>query len=84
MTKRYIFQACTHKILTGRRSRMHTMRKTSGLEGFPKRDESVYDAFGTRHSSTSISWHGVRSSVEKVDFLLIIRHCSWHWECYGS
>lgn len=34
---------------------MHTIRKTSGLAGFPKRDESVYDAFGTGHSSTSIS-----------------------------
>lgn len=34
---------------------MHTMRKTSGLAGFPKRDESVHDAFGVGHSSTSIS-----------------------------
>lgn len=34
---------------------MHTIRKTSGLAGFPKRDESVYDAFGAGHSSTSIS-----------------------------
>ncbi|XP_061356601.1 probable 1-deoxy-D-xylulose-5-phosphate synthase 2, chloroplastic [Gastrolobium bilobum] len=48
-------QAYAHKILTGRRSRMHTNRKTSGLAGFPKRDESVHDAFGTGHSSTSIS-----------------------------
>lgn len=48
-------QAYAHKILTGRRSRMHTIRKTSGLAGFPKRDESVYDAFGAGHSSTSIS-----------------------------
>ncbi|GKU95021.1 hypothetical protein SLEP1_g8439 [Rubroshorea leprosula] len=48
-------QAYPHKILTGRRSRMHTMRKTSGLAGFPKRDESVHDAFGAGHSSTSIS-----------------------------
>ncbi|GMI68719.1 CLOROPLASTOS ALTERADOS 1, 1-DEOXY-D-XYLULOSE 5-PHOSPHATE SYNTHASE [Hibiscus trionum] len=48
-------QAYPHKILTGRRSRMHTIRKTSGLAGFPKRDESVYDAFGVGHSSTSIS-----------------------------
>ncbi|XVE83045.1 hypothetical protein DITRI_Ditri16bG0055400 [Diplodiscus trichospermus] len=48
-------QAYPHKILTGRRSRMHTIRKTSGLAGFPKMDESVYDAFGTGHSSTSIS-----------------------------
>ncbi|XAR73507.1 1-deoxy-D-xylulose-5-phosphate synthase [Bertholletia excelsa] len=48
-------QAYAHKILTGRRSRMHTLRKTSGLAGFPKREESVYDAFGAGHSSTSIS-----------------------------
>nr|AFU93069.1 chloroplast 1-deoxy-D-xylulose-5-phosphate synthase [Eucommia ulmoides] len=48
-------QAYPHKILTGRRSRMHTIRKTSGLAGFPKRDESTYDAFGAGHSSTSIS-----------------------------
>ncbi|KAG6484767.1 hypothetical protein ZIOFF_053292 [Zingiber officinale] len=48
-------QTYPHKILTGRRSRMHTIRQTSGLAGFPKRDESVYDAFGVGHSSTSIS-----------------------------
>lgn len=48
-------QAYPHKILTGRRSKMHTIRKSSGLAGFPKRDESVYDAFGAGHSSTSIS-----------------------------
>ncbi|KAL4654565.1 hypothetical protein ACB092_01G388700 [Castanea dentata] len=48
-------QAYAHKILTGRRSRMHTIRQTYGLAGFPKREESVYDAFGAGHSSTSIS-----------------------------
>lgn len=48
-------QAYIHKILTGRRNRMHTIRKTSGLAGFPKRDESIHDAFGAGHSSTSIS-----------------------------
>ncbi|KAA8522780.1 hypothetical protein F0562_009203 [Nyssa sinensis] len=48
-------QAYPHKILTGRRSRMHTIRQTCGLAGFPKRDESVHDAFGAGHSSTSIS-----------------------------
>ncbi|KAJ4950242.1 hypothetical protein NE237_027074 [Protea cynaroides] len=48
-------QAYPHKILTGRRSRMHTIRQTCGLAGFPKRDESEHDAFGTGHSSTSIS-----------------------------
>ncbi|KAF5182295.1 1-deoxy-D-xylulose-5-phosphate synthase [Thalictrum thalictroides] len=48
-------QAYPHKILTGRRSKMHTIRQTSGLAGFPKRDESPHDAFGAGHSSTSIS-----------------------------
>ncbi|KAL0013366.1 hypothetical protein SO802_000435 [Lithocarpus litseifolius] len=48
-------QSYPHKILTGRRSRMHTIRQTCGLAGFPKRDESIYDAFGAGHSSTSIS-----------------------------
>ncbi|CAI5477948.1 unnamed protein product [Closterium sp. Yama58-4] len=48
-------QAYPHKILTGRRSRMHTLRQTGGLSGFTKRSESEYDAFGAGHSSTSIS-----------------------------
>ncbi|XP_028789223.1 probable 1-deoxy-D-xylulose-5-phosphate synthase 2, chloroplastic [Neltuma alba] len=48
-------QAYPHKILTGRRNKMNTLRKTSGLAGFPKRDESAHDAFGAGHSSTSIS-----------------------------
>ncbi|XP_042506665.1 probable 1-deoxy-D-xylulose-5-phosphate synthase 2, chloroplastic [Macadamia integrifolia] len=48
-------QTYPHKTLTGRRSRMNTIRQTSGLAGFPKRDESIYDAFGAGHSSTSIS-----------------------------
>ncbi|CAL9086219.1 unnamed protein product [Musa textilis] len=48
-------QAYPHKILTGRRSRMHTIRQTPGLAAFPKRDESIHDAFGAGHSSTSIS-----------------------------
>ena len=48
-------QTYSHKILTGRRDRMHTLRQFAGLSGFPKRDESEYDTFGTAHSSTSIS-----------------------------
>ncbi len=48
-------QTYPHKILTGRRDRMHTMRQRNGLSGFPKRDESEYDTFGVGHSSTSIS-----------------------------
>ncbi|MCG7987793.1 MAG: 1-deoxy-D-xylulose-5-phosphate synthase [Candidatus Thiodiazotropha lotti] len=47
-------QAYPHKILTGRRERMGSLRKKGGLSGFPKRSESDYDAFGTGHSSTSI------------------------------
>src|SRR5215831_19736249 len=48
-------QSYPHKILTGRRSRMRTLRQGSGLSGFTKRAESVYDPFGAAHSSTSIS-----------------------------
>lgn len=47
-------QAYPHKILTGRRDRIHTVRQANGLAPFPKRDESIYDSFGTGHSSTSI------------------------------
>ena len=48
-------QTYAHKILTGRRSRMATLRQTDGLSGFPKREESPYDSFIAGHSSTSIS-----------------------------
>lgn len=48
-------QAYGHKILTGRRDLFHTNRKYKGISGFPKRSESEYDAFGTGHSSTSVS-----------------------------
>jgi 1-deoxy-D-xylulose-5-phosphate synthase len=48
-------QSYPHKILTGRRSRMPTLRQLGGLSGFPKRSESEFDQFGTAHSSTSIS-----------------------------
>ena len=48
-------QSYTHKLLTGRRDRFHTLRTYGGISGFPKRDESPYDAFDTGHSSTSIS-----------------------------
>ncbi len=47
-------QSYPHKILTGRRDRMNTLRKQGGLAGFPKREESPYDTFGVGHSSTSI------------------------------
>ena len=48
-------QTYSHKILTGRREAMKTLRMAGGISGFPRRDESRYDAFGTAHSSTSIS-----------------------------
>lgn len=48
-------QAYSHKILTGRKSIFHTNRKYKGISGFPKPEESEYDAFGVGHSSTSIS-----------------------------
>ncbi len=48
-------QTYPHKILTGRRERMPTLRQLGGMSGFPRRDESEYDTFGTAHSSTSIS-----------------------------
>ena len=48
-------QSYAHKILTGRRQQMHTLRKLDGISGFPRRSESIYDTFGTAHSSTSIS-----------------------------
>src|SRR5215212_8669231 len=48
-------QTYPHKILTGRRDRMGTLRQLNGISGFPRRDESEFDTFGTAHSSTSIS-----------------------------
>ena len=48
-------QSYAHKIITGRRDRFHTLRKYEGISGFPKREESPYDAFNTGHSGTSIS-----------------------------
>ncbi len=48
-------QTYPHKILTGRRDRMHSLRQQGGISGFPRREESEYDTFGTAHSSTSIS-----------------------------
>ena len=48
-------QTYPHKILTGRKSKIHTLRKKNGLSGFTKRSESIYDPFGAAHSSTSVS-----------------------------
>jgi len=58
-------QSYTHKLLTGRRDRFHTLRTYGGISGFPKRSESPYDTFDTGHSSTSIS-AGLGISTGKV------------------
>ena len=60
-------QSYPHKILTGRKDQMHTMRRYGGLAGFPKRSESEYDAFGVGHSSTSI---GAALGMAAADKLL--------------
>ena len=58
-------QTYPHKILTGRRERMGTLRQLDGISGFPRRDESEYDTFGTGHSSTSISAaHGMAMAAK--------------------
>ena len=58
-------QTYPHKILTGRRDRMGSLRQFGGLGGFPRRDESEYDCFGTAHSSTSISAaHGMAMAAK--------------------
>src|SRR5579885_3659644 len=67
-------QAYPHKILTGRRSRMRTLRQGGGLSGFTKRAESEYDPFGAAHSSTSISagmGFAVARDLKKEDFNVI-------------
>src|SRR5512136_1752112 len=48
-------QSYAHKLLTGRKDRFHTLRQYEGISGFPKRDESIYDAYDSGHSGTSIS-----------------------------
>lgn len=66
-------QSYPHKILTGRKNQMHTMRQYGGLAGFPKRCESEYDAFGVGHSSTSI---GAALGMAAADKLLGSDRCS--------
>ena len=51
-------QTYGHKILTGRREGMKRLRQKGGIAGFPRREESPYDTFGTAHSSTSMRWAG--------------------------
>ncbi len=58
-------QTYPHKVLTGRRDRMPGLRQIGGISGFPRRDESEYDTFGTGHSSTSISAaHGMAMAAK--------------------
>ncbi|MFG6416407.1 1-deoxy-D-xylulose-5-phosphate synthase [Roseateles sp. DC23W] len=58
-------QTYPHKVLTGRRDRMDSLRQLGGISGFPRRDESEYDTFGTGHSSTSISAaHGMAMAAK--------------------
>lgn len=60
-------QTYAHKILTGRKNEMHTLRKKDGISGFPRRSESPFDEFGTGHSSTSISAAlGLSESLKKT------------------
>ncbi|HEZ7303009.1 TPA: 1-deoxy-D-xylulose-5-phosphate synthase [Neisseria meningitidis] len=59
-------QSYPHKILTGRKNQMHTMRQYGGLAGFPKRCESEYDAFGVGHSSTSIGAALGMAAADKI------------------
>lgn len=61
-------QSYPHKILTGRKERMHTMRQYGGLSGFPKLSESEYDAFGVGHSSTSIGAALGMAIADKLQF----------------
>ncbi|WP_082709942.1 1-deoxy-D-xylulose-5-phosphate synthase [Burkholderia sp. TSV86] len=66
-------QSYPHKILTGRRDAMPTIRQFGGLSGFPRRCESQYDAFGTAHSSTSIS--AALGMAHAARLQCVARHC---------
>ena len=62
-------QAYTHKLLTGRKDQFSTLRQKDGISGFPKRNESPYDAFNVGHSSTSISAaFGIAKAREILNF----------------
>jgi 1-deoxy-D-xylulose-5-phosphate synthase len=67
-------QAYGHKILTGRRDQFHTLRQYEGISGFPRREESIYDAFNVAHASTSISaalGMAVARDLAKKDFHVV-------------
>ena len=74
-------QTYPHKILTGRKSKIHTLRKKNGLSGFTKRSESIYDPFGAAHSSTSVSANlGITAARDMLnqnfDIKILIEHIS--------
>ncbi len=80
-------QTYAHKILTGRREGMSKLRMQGGIAGFPRRDESEYDAFGTAHSSTSISAALGMAVASQREGKRSMRGCGnrrWRHECgYG-
>ena len=67
-------QTYPHKILTGRRENMPTLRQLGGVSGFPRRSESVYDTFGTAHSSTSISAAAPRAPLRSAHVRAFANH----------
>ena len=58
--------------MTGRRDQMHSLRQIGGIGGFPRREESEYDTFGTAHSSTSISAALARSGLAQAAWLSLL------------
>lgn len=77
-------QAYPHKILTGRRGRMSTLRQMGGLSGFTERNESIYDCFGAGHSSTSISAGESRLSSPPLDSSLpLLSSCLHTLVCFA-
>ena len=74
-------QAYPHKILTGRRDRIRTIRQGGGLSGFTKRSESEYDPFGAAHSSTSIS-AGLGMAVARDQAAHLVRQAVAHLDLF--
>ena len=83
-------QSYVHKILTGRKNKMRTLRQFGGLAGFPKYKESEYDSFDTGHSSTSISValgmataRDIKKTDEKVIAVIGDRSINWRYGIRG-
>ena len=72
-------QVYPHKILTGRKKKLETIRKTGGLAPFPKREESEYDTFGVGHSSTSISAALGMAIASKLEEKKTLCRGDWGW-----